>query len=148
MKTLMIFLLLPVLFNFKNSVIEIDDDSKAIIVITGSLMCHKCFVQINDRIISLKNRNFKYYVLLDSDNSIIDRRIRINTLKKYAKPDCFAFCKNSSEYNQLVEQRIINKFPELLIINNGIITHINYDDLFCQNNISHTLDSIVVNLNK
>jgi hypothetical protein len=148
MKIIFFFMLLPALFNLRDSEIKIQNESKVIIVVAGSLMCHKCFIGINDCINSLDNRNFKYYVLLDSEKGIINKRIGINALKEYSKPDEFVFCKNSQIYNQFIEQYEISKFPEFLLVNNGNITHIKYDFMFNRKNVKQTLDSIILRFNK
>lgn len=116
-------------------------------VIIQHPLCHSCIQSIDRKIKSIKDRNFKYYILMECDESVVNRKFKIYLMKNEINPDEYYFLKNE-DFQDLLNKCQINYFPSIILNSGNSIKIIKYEEIFndsIHNNIN--LDSILNILN-
>ena len=119
MKYLIIFslIILPIYEEIDYSEVDIENE-KAVILYIQPIACHVCYIEIDKRIKRFKEKNFKYYILLDSKRSIVERKKIISVYKEHGlDPDKYIFALESEKLKEFNKEYNISYSP-VLILNN------------------------------
>jgi glycerol-3-phosphate responsive antiterminator len=147
-----LFLIFILLSNFENikkeSLLLDESNQKSIVIITGYLMCHNCCLQLDSYLTSIKERKFKYFVLLDAAQGVINRKEKVMNYRKDLHPDSFIFCKNDSIYKDFINENNIKYLPALLFIDGGKTKIYFYNEIFKNENSFKRIEAKIITFNE
>jgi hypothetical protein len=125
---------LPIFEEIDYSKVETENE-KAIIMYIQPIACHVCYLEIDKRIRNLNEKNFKYYILLDSKRSIVERKKIISVYKELGlEPDKYIFASDNDEVKEFNKEHSISYSPILILIDSGSFEIYSYSEIFPSNN--------------
>lgn len=129
--------------DIKTDTIVINEiSSKIFVLFFNQYSCADCFKKL-EKVIRGCTKEVKYIVIAKCNNTSLDRRIMIKSIKEIINPQMIFFDihNNSNSYLEPCTQGIFNKFkiirtPAILLINEDSSIFYNYDNLFSKDSIS------------
>jgi hypothetical protein len=128
---ILLALVLPILETTRKEQPDFETQ-ECVILLIQPIACHKCYVEIDKEIRSMKDRSFKYYILLESENRVTRRKAIMNLYKKQygLTPDDFIFAKDSELYEKFQEDNKLTYSPVLILVKSDTTILYTYSDIF------------------
>lgn len=144
---ILLTILLPQFENISHEVTIFENDTNYFILYIDRAACVACYRQIDSLIKQMNNKNFKYYVLIKSERSVISRKRLINWYKNDLNPDLFIFNQDNDSFEEYLKVNQIEYTPAIFTLNRGNIHLHSYKNIFHKKSIE-IISNILQEINK